>query len=143
MGWVNAARYKWAELMGNKIKFKPATFYLEIVDHLAKAVEGLKPEDEAAGRSGGGQDELPGSASHGVETKRAPVTSEGLKELPSTNKPSGKGKDENPRLATILGPKHHDKAAAAILDAMASTSARKPPLPLQQPEPNSKDPQQK
>lgn len=32
-------------MMGREIKFKPATFYLGIADHLAKAVEGLKPGD--------------------------------------------------------------------------------------------------
>lgn len=31
--------------MGREIKFKPATFYLGIADHLAKAVEGLQPGD--------------------------------------------------------------------------------------------------
>jgi triacylglycerol lipase len=43
VGWINTARYKWAEIMGREIKFKPATFYLGIADHLAKAVEGLSP----------------------------------------------------------------------------------------------------
>ncbi|THH28298.1 hypothetical protein EUX98_g5891 [Antrodiella citrinella] len=40
VGWVNTARYKWAEIMGREIKFKPATFYLGITDHLARVVEG-------------------------------------------------------------------------------------------------------
>jgi len=40
VGWVNAARYKWAEIMGKEIKFRPATFYLGIVDMLAREVEG-------------------------------------------------------------------------------------------------------
>ncbi|KAH8099385.1 alpha/beta-hydrolase [Cristinia sonorae] len=40
VGWVNTARYKWAEIMGREIKFKPATFYLGIADHLARVVEG-------------------------------------------------------------------------------------------------------
>ena len=39
VGWVNTARYKWAEIMGREIKFKPATFYLGIADHLARVVE--------------------------------------------------------------------------------------------------------
>lgn len=52
VGWINTARYKWAELMGNEIKFKPATFYLGITDHLAKAVERSKPEDMDAERRG-------------------------------------------------------------------------------------------
>ncbi|KAI0328176.1 alpha/beta-hydrolase [Cubamyces sp. BRFM 1775] len=40
VGWINTARYKWAEIMGREIKFKPATFYLGIADHLARVVEG-------------------------------------------------------------------------------------------------------
>ncbi len=34
------ARYKWAEFTGREIKFKPATFYLGVADHLARHVEG-------------------------------------------------------------------------------------------------------
>ncbi|KAL4241730.1 GPI inositol-deacylase [Abortiporus biennis] len=44
VGWVNTARYKWAEIMGREIKFKPATFYLSIADHLARVVEGQQEE---------------------------------------------------------------------------------------------------
>ncbi|KJA25859.1 hypothetical protein HYPSUDRAFT_386843 [Hypholoma sublateritium FD-334 SS-4] len=40
VGWVNTARYKWAEMMGKEIKFRPATFYLGIADMLAREVEG-------------------------------------------------------------------------------------------------------
>ncbi|KAH9857955.1 Alpha/Beta hydrolase protein [Lenzites betulinus] len=40
VGWVNTARYKWAEIMGQEIKFKPVSFYLGIADHLARVVEG-------------------------------------------------------------------------------------------------------
>ena len=40
VGWINEARYKWAEIMGKEIKFRPATFYMGIVDMLAKEVEG-------------------------------------------------------------------------------------------------------
>ncbi len=40
VGWINTARYKWAEIMGREIKFKPATFYLGVADHLARVVEG-------------------------------------------------------------------------------------------------------
>ena len=31
--------------MGREIKFKPATFYLGIADHLARVVEGQQPEE--------------------------------------------------------------------------------------------------
>ena len=40
VGWINTARYKWAEFTGKEIKFKPATFYLGVADHLARHVEG-------------------------------------------------------------------------------------------------------
>lgn len=43
VGWVNAARYKWAELRGKAIKFKAATFYLGAADLLAREVEGQAP----------------------------------------------------------------------------------------------------
>ena len=111
MGWINTARYKWAELMGNEIKFKPATFYLGIVDHLAKAVEGLKPEDVAEERKGGlrrGHGELLDGVSHGpfpVDTGQATMNAEeGSTGLPSTKEPSGTGVDKVPGQSTILGP---------------------------------------
>jgi triacylglycerol lipase len=50
VGWTNTARYKWAEIMGNEIKFRPATFYLGIADLLATEVEGQSAEE--GGRSG-------------------------------------------------------------------------------------------
>jgi len=40
VGWINTARYKWAEIMGKDIQFRPATFYLGIADKLARDVEG-------------------------------------------------------------------------------------------------------
>ncbi|ESK98102.1 triacylglycerol lipase [Moniliophthora roreri MCA 2997] len=46
VGWINTARYKWAEMTGREIKFRPATFYLGIADMLAKEVEGQGPDDE-------------------------------------------------------------------------------------------------
>lgn len=46
IGWVNTARYKWAEFTGKTLKFKPASFYLEVASMLAEEVEGLKREDE-------------------------------------------------------------------------------------------------
>jgi len=45
IGWINNTRYKWAEWTGKEIKFKPATFYLGVTDHLAKAVEGQSPNE--------------------------------------------------------------------------------------------------
>ncbi|KAJ8488308.1 hypothetical protein ONZ45_g14001 [Pleurotus djamor] len=50
VGWINTARYKWAEIVGREIKFRPATFYLGVADMLAGSVEGQpelgEPEDE-------------------------------------------------------------------------------------------------
>ncbi|KAF9479704.1 alpha/beta-hydrolase [Pholiota conissans] len=47
VGWINTARYKWAEMMGKEIKFRPATFYLGIADMLAREVEGQGKEGES------------------------------------------------------------------------------------------------
>lgn len=46
VGWVNTARYKWAELTGKGIRFKPASFYLEVAARLAEEVEGITWDDE-------------------------------------------------------------------------------------------------
>lgn len=46
VGWINAARYKWAELTGREIKFRPGTFYLGVADMLAREVEGQTDGDE-------------------------------------------------------------------------------------------------
>jgi triacylglycerol lipase len=48
VGWINTARYKWAEIMGKEIQFRPATFYLEIADRLAREVEGSGDGQESA-----------------------------------------------------------------------------------------------
>ncbi|KAF9508264.1 hypothetical protein BS47DRAFT_1366065 [Hydnum rufescens UP504] len=45
VGWVNTARYKWADLTGKSIQYKAATFYLQIADMLAERVE-MQPELE-------------------------------------------------------------------------------------------------
>jgi hypothetical protein len=110
--------------MGNEIKFKPATFYLEVVDHLAKAVEGLKLEDTATERDpkGGqsakrGHGELRDDAVAPIQPERANTTAEeGMTKLPPRNDPSGKGNDKDPGSATTLGPsepiitpEHHDE----------------------------------
>ncbi|KAL0580812.1 lipase 2 [Marasmius crinis-equi] len=63
VGWINTARYKWAEMTGREIKFKPATFYLGVADMLAKRVEGQteieddQPQD--ANKAGKGADIRP------------------------------------------------------------------------------------
>jgi len=63
VGWVNQVRYTLADWMGKSIKFKPATFYLELIDYIAREVEGQVddggiddgpgPEAGSAGGSGG------------------------------------------------------------------------------------------
>lgn len=51
VGWVNTARYKWASLTGHEIKFRPATFYLNVADWLAGDVEGIPKQDSKMGGS--------------------------------------------------------------------------------------------
>jgi Mn-dependent DtxR family transcriptional regulator len=58
VGWVNTARYKWAELTGKSIRFKPASFYLEVAARLAEEVEGITWDEDDTnvggyGHSGG------------------------------------------------------------------------------------------
>ncbi|RDB29528.1 Lipase 2 [Hypsizygus marmoreus] len=53
VGWINTARYKWAEIMGKEIKFRPVTFYLGIADMLAGEVEGIPREGETAAEEAG------------------------------------------------------------------------------------------
>ncbi|CCL98514.1 uncharacterized protein FIBRA_00513 [Fibroporia radiculosa] len=57
IGWVNTARYKWAEIMGREVKFKPVTFYLGIADHLARVVEGQAQGGQGKGENRGGKRE--------------------------------------------------------------------------------------
>ncbi|KAG5647563.1 hypothetical protein DXG03_008916 [Asterophora parasitica] len=54
IGWINAPRYKWAEIMGKEIKFRPATFYLGVADMLAGEVDGV-PKDDGSGESHDGK----------------------------------------------------------------------------------------
>lgn len=71
IGWINMARYKWAEITGREIKFKPATFYLGVADHIARVVEGQgsrsSSKDRARGEGGGGTSEGT-RAGEGVKT---------------------------------------------------------------------------
>ncbi|KAG8889461.1 hypothetical protein FRB98_004146 [Tulasnella sp. 332] len=46
VGWNNAAKYTWMELTGRPIGFKAATFYLRVVDNIARDVEGFDDRDE-------------------------------------------------------------------------------------------------
>lgn len=59
VGWTNVARYTWAEIMGRAIKFRPATFYLGIADHLARVVERQGEPDHAEEEETKGSAEAP------------------------------------------------------------------------------------
>ncbi|KAF7339626.1 hypothetical protein MSAN_02177300 [Mycena sanguinolenta] len=75
VGWINTAQYKWAEMMGREITFRPATFYLGIADMLAGEVEGQPPINQQKGDTSG------------VETRRE-------ESLPSTTgNEAGRGVD--------------------------------------------------
>lgn len=47
VGWINQARYKFADFMGRSIPFKPGTFYLGVCDHLGTftAIQASLPFD--------------------------------------------------------------------------------------------------
>jgi triacylglycerol lipase len=53
VGWINPAQYKWAEMMGREITFRPATFYLGVADMLAGEVEGQPPAEKGTGNEAG------------------------------------------------------------------------------------------
>lgn len=145
--------------MGSEIKFKPATFYLGVVDHLAKVVEGLKPEDVDAERDDHGpkrgHGEILDAASDGVahgEAKQAPITAEeGITGFPHTEESSDKGKDEDPGPATVSGlseltvtPEDYDKATDDPLPITAGTatsisSTRKSDSHTSQPQQQSRE----
>ncbi|KAH7914796.1 Alpha/Beta hydrolase protein [Hygrophoropsis aurantiaca] len=69
VGWINTARYKWAEIRGKEIKFKPATFYLGIADYLAWEVEGQGKEEQGQG-GGQGSTDIHRSDSEGSDVQR-------------------------------------------------------------------------
>lgn len=105
--------------MGNEIKFKPATFYLGVADHLAKAVEGLKPEDMDAER--GGRGETLNWASQDPEER---ITTEALPtKTPFLTEPGANG--TGPALASgsgkLTATSNHDGASLSA-HAGASTS---------------------
>jgi triacylglycerol lipase len=52
VGWINPARFKWAQMTGKQINFRPATFYLAIADMLAREVDGVVDEDTNDDSSG-------------------------------------------------------------------------------------------
>ncbi|KAH9486571.1 Triacylglycerol lipase 2 [Psilocybe cubensis] len=98
VGWINTARYKWAEMMGKEIKFRPATFYLGIVDMLAREVEGQ------------GSDSDPSKAGAGVDLEEEP-----------TSRSSGASIEYQQRTQMLDS---LDTAGADVHDARASTDSR-------------------
>ncbi|KAJ4484907.1 Alpha/Beta hydrolase protein [Lentinula edodes] len=73
VGWINPARFKWAEITGKQINFRPATFYLGIADMLAREVDGVVDEDGNQGNKAGGganiQSEDPGVSRRTVDSQ--------------------------------------------------------------------------
>lgn len=136
VGWINTARYKWAELMGNKINFKPATFYLGIMDHLAKTVEGLDADaGEGGDRRGAkrGHGEILDSVPHGVATRREEGIATGVHptKAPSSKQPNAKGNGESADPGFSSGPNRYCGATnvslSTTLEVTTSThSTHKP-----------------
>lgn len=88
VGWINTARYKWAEMMGKEIKFRPATFYLGIADMLAGEVEGV-PKDGEEGQEGEMQEVLDEVREEGEV--RSEVAQAGTTQADDANTKAGKG----------------------------------------------------
>ena len=87
MGWINTARYKWAEMMGKEIKFHPATFYLGIADMLAREVEGQNQDQVDQNSYEDGEFEKP-KVGPGVELEEHPgKSSTGEATSPRPSKP--------------------------------------------------------
>lgn len=88
VGWINTARYKWAEIRGKEIKFRPATFYLGVVDMLARGVEDVRNEREGGEVQGALRD--PVGESRVMESERQPAEGREIQ---------GKGEGEGKTLA--------------------------------------------
>lgn len=139
MGWINTARYKWAEIVGKEIKFRPATFYLAVADMLAGEVEGQpKLEGQEEGPSGNGQSaagkgavlaDVPGSGTNqGVEglVGREGEVSGGLSHSGS-NQSAENASQSNPTLPTGARGSHEDEDGHDVETRCASVNHSKPP----------------
>jgi triacylglycerol lipase len=82
VGWINTAQYKWAELIGKEIKFRPATFYLGVADMLAGEVEGQPKQQEEDG------DTERNEAGRGVDLAEDNRPIEGASDGPTTQRTS-------------------------------------------------------
>ncbi|KAI0639635.1 Alpha/Beta hydrolase protein [Trametes polyzona] len=109
VGWINTARYKWAEIMGREIKFKPATFYLGIADHLARVVEhqeqphdsgagtGLKAAQDAAASAGSAEPEPESESSRAERDEREQIRREGERAEMADSLGKGGGEERESR----------------------------------------------
>ncbi|KAJ7139943.1 Alpha/Beta hydrolase protein [Mycena epipterygia] len=91
VGWINPAQYKWAEIMGREITFRPATFYLGIADMLAGEVEGQPPASKKPRDAEGGDPSGVGTQLEGNEAGRGVDVAEdarGVDEPAETAEPS-------------------------------------------------------
>ncbi|KAJ3493422.1 hypothetical protein NLJ89_g11024 [Agrocybe chaxingu] len=118
VGWINTARYKWAEMMGKEIKFRPATFYLGIVDMLARQVEGLGRGEEGEGvQEGVGREQ---SADGGDELTESPKVGAGVELEESAETVVPKKEKETPKETEE---KEEDKARAQMVDSLDAAGA--------------------
>jgi len=106
VGWVNPARFKFAEMMGREIKFRPATFYLGIADMLAGEVEGQPKLDEDGNQE---QSESQKARNEG-EPSASPTKGEGKDKVGRgvEVKEDGKGKEE------ALGDHHREEMLESL-----------------------------
>lgn len=106
VGWINTARYKWAEMFGKEIKFRPATFYLGVADLLAGEVEGQPKERDDRGDEG----------------------EEGRCSVSSTSKPSGNfemlGGSDSSELAEAVRKAPQAESVSTATDAASSPESR-------------------
>lgn len=139
--------------MGNEIKFKPATFYLGIADHLAQAVEGLESEDvdatkvtESAERGRGKILVRMSDGINRVETKQALVREECVAtEVHPINahisgQPGAKGRGGIACSDLSSGPGHYDETTTISLSTALEVTTS---IPLgHKPDSHSYPPQQ-
>ncbi|GLB35976.1 putative PGAP1-like protein [Lyophyllum shimeji] len=118
VGWINTARYKWAEMMGKEIKFRPATFYLGIADMLAGEVERMPREDEPEPRH-----------EHDVRKHEEEVREE-LSETIREEGDSGKGELPEEREQDAHSPRVTKMSGKTVVDDTAAGSG----VELQEPD---------
>ncbi|TFK56594.1 alpha/beta-hydrolase [Heliocybe sulcata] len=108
VGWINTARYKWAEIMGREIKFRPAQFYMGIADHLARVVEGKERTEEGSQVKRHGDGEVHRHQEGGEGRKR--VAQEGEREEMERGKSPG----------TVQGDRERESMAGSLAQGSKS-----------------------